>query len=361
MTTRLQPPTDATIESEAALREITGSPSQAVVLKKTDRIDAKGRVFLANSPFVCVAIRRGDGLVALIARGGASGFIQVIDDTTLLISDHAAAQLGDVAEDLAAQPSVGLLALIPGMNETLRINGRAEVVDGPEPAIRLSLDEMFYHCPKAFVRSHLWEPAGDERHVTIESLGLDEEVRLPALDVRCRALIQRSPFLFLGTSRTDGNADVSPRGDPAGFVRILDDRTLLLPDRRGNRLADSFCNILENPAAGLLFLVPGEPVVLRVQTRARVITDPDLLHPLTVQGKTPNLGLWLDVEDAVLSHTSMFGRARLWDAATQFDPARVPTIGELMVSQLACVGRGDGLSAELIDASLKQDAKDNLY
>jgi PPOX class probable FMN-dependent enzyme len=219
---------------------------------------------------------------------------------------------------------------------------------------------MFYHCPKAFVRSHLWEPTEDHHSNAVDSLGVDEEIRLPALDVRCRTVIQRSPFLFLGTSRTDGNADVSPRGDPAGFVRILDDRTLLLPDRRGNRLADSFCNILENPTAGLLFLVPGESVALQIQTRARVVTDPDLLRPLTVQGKTPNLGLWLEIEDAVLSRTSMFGPARLWDAA-QFDPARVPTIGELMVSQLACVGRGDGLSPELIDASLRQDAKDNLY
>jgi predicted pyridoxine 5'-phosphate oxidase superfamily flavin-nucleotide-binding protein len=130
MTTRLQPPPHTTIETEDALRGILGAPSQAVVLKKTDRIDAKGRIFLANAPFLCMAIRRGDGLVALTARGGAPGFIQVIDDTTLLISDHAA-RLGDVAEDLAAHSSVGLLALIPGMNETLRINGRAEVVDGP--------------------------------------------------------------------------------------------------------------------------------------------------------------------------------------------------------------------------------------
>jgi PPOX class probable FMN-dependent enzyme len=361
MTTRMQPPAEATIESEGALREIIGSPSRTVVLKKTDRIDAKGRIFLANAPFLCMTTRRGDGLVALTARGGAPGFIQVLDDTTLLISDDPAARLGDVAESLAAHPSTGLLTLIPGMNETLRINGRAEVVEGPEPAIRLTVEEMFYHCPKAFVRSHLWEAADAQHRDASDGLSDDDEITLPALDVRCRSLIQRSPFLFLGTSRSDGNADVSPRGDPAGFVHFLDDQTLLLPDRRGNRLADSFCNILENPTAGLLFLIPGESVALRLQTRARVVTDPDLLRPLTVQGQPPNLGLWLEVEDAVLSRSSLFYRARLWDAAAQFDPARVPTIGELMVSQLACVGRADGLSPELIDMAIQQDAKENLY
>lgn len=361
MTTRLQPSPETTIASEDALRAIIGAPSQGALTKKTDRIDAKGRVFLANAPFLCMAIRRSDGLVALTARGGAPGFIEVLDDATLHISDRLNERLGEGTESLGTHPSVGLLALIPGMNETLRINGRAEVVDGPEPAIRLVLDEMFYHCPKAFVRSHLWEPAVDQHPTALDGIGVDEEIHLPALDDRCRAVIQRSPFLFLGTSRTDGNADVSPRGDPAGFVRILDDRTLLLPDRRGNRLADSFTNILENPTAGLLFLVPDEPVTLRVQTRARVVTDPDLLRPLAVQEKAPNLGLWLEIDEVVLARTSIFGRAHLWDAATRFDPTRVPTIGELMVSQLACVGRGDGLSAEAIDASLRQDAKDNLY
>ena len=102
-----------------------------------------------------------------------------------------------------------------------------------------------------------------------------------------RTFVDRSPFVLLATSAADGTCDVSPRGDPPGFVRVLDDRTLLLPDRPGNRLADSLRNILANPHVGLLFIIPGIGDTLRVNGRATVVTDPALLESSTVEGKTP--------------------------------------------------------------------------
>src|SRR5262245_64356639 len=94
-----------------------------------------------------------------------------------------------------------------------------------------------------------------------------------------RQFVERSPFLCLATSAADGTCDVSPRGDPAGFVRVLDDRTLLLPDRPGNRLADSFRNVLENPHVALLFFIPGVTDTFRVNGRAELVTDSELLAP----------------------------------------------------------------------------------
>jgi PPOX class probable FMN-dependent enzyme len=330
-------------------------------MKKTERIDDKARAFLSRSPFLAMTTCLPDGSVDLSARGGDPGFIRVLDDRSILIADHPANRLGDAAGHLDARPFVGLIALIPGVNETLRINGRTEVMDGPEPALRVTVDEMFYHCPKAFIRSHLWDtPALPDEQDALD-LFSDGAVRLPALDARCRALIQRAPFLFLGTSQVDGNADVSPRGDPAGFVRMLEDRTLLLPDRPGNRLADSFTNILAHPYAALLFLIPGSSATLQVRARARIITDPNLLQPLAVEGRTPKVGVWLDVEDVRLGDPMLLQRSRLWDTAVRAERSSVPSIGELMVSQLACAGRADGLSPEMIDAGVERDAKENLY
>src|SRR5436190_15979558 len=102
-----------------------------------------------------------------------------------------------------------------------------------------------------------------------------------------RQFVERSPFLCLATSAADGTCDVSPRGDPPGFVRVLDERTLLLPDRPGNRLADSFRNVLENPHVALLFFIPGVSDTFRVNGRARIVEDPELLEPCTIEGKVP--------------------------------------------------------------------------
>src|SRR5437762_3410042 len=110
-----------------------------------------------------------------------------------------------------------------------------------------------------------------------------------------RTFLERSPFVLLATSASDGTCDVSPRGDPAGFVRILDDRTLLLPERPANRLADSLRNILANPRVGLLFVLPGAGETFRVNGRATLTTDRALLAPCAVEEKVPRLGILVDV------------------------------------------------------------------
>src|SRR6476646_10708808 len=112
-----------------------------------------------------------------------------------------------------------------------------------------------------------------------------------------RQFIERSPFLCLATSAADGSCDVSLRGDPAGFVRILDDRTLLLPDRPGNRLADTLTNLLADPAIGLLFLIPGVGDSFRVNGRGVITDDAELLAPSTVEGSAPRLGIVVSIEE----------------------------------------------------------------
>ncbi len=109
-----------------------------------------------------------------------------------------------------------------------------------------------------------------------------------------RQFVERSPFVVVATGRPDGGLDVSPRGDPAGFVRILDDRTLLLPDRPGNKLADTLTNLLEDDRIALLFLIPGVNDTFRVNGRARIVDDAELLAASEVEGKAPQLGILVD-------------------------------------------------------------------
>jgi PPOX class probable FMN-dependent enzyme len=147
-----------------------------------------------------------------------------------------------------------------------------------------------------------------------------------------RQLVERSPFLCLATSAADGTCDVSPRGDPAGFVRILDERTLLLPDRPGNRLADSLRNVLENPHVALLFVIPGVTDTFRVNGRAEIVTDPELLEPCAVDDKVPKLALRIEIEQAFTHCSKAFLRAGLWDPERFVDRDELPSPGELMRS-----------------------------
>jgi PPOX class probable FMN-dependent enzyme len=144
-----------------------------------------------------------------------------------------------------------------------------------------------------------------------------------------RRFIDLSPFMLLATSAPDGTCDVSPRGDPAGFVQVIDERTLLIPDRPGNRLADSLRNILRNPHVGLLFLIPGVGDTLRVNGRATLVTDVDLLEPLAVEGKTPKLGLLVEVDEVFTHCSKAFLRSQLWDPSRHVDRSELPSSGDV--------------------------------
>jgi PPOX class probable FMN-dependent enzyme len=165
------------------------------------------------------------------------------------------------------------------------------------------------------------------------------------LNVCTRPFIERSPFFCLATSDAEGRCDVSPRGDPAGFVRILDDETLLLPERPGNRIGDSLRNILQNPRVGLLFVIPGVGDTFRVNGRATITVDAALLAPCAVEGKVPRLGIIVDVEEAYTHCSKAFLRSNLWDPSRYVDRAELPTNGEIHR-----VLQGDAFDAKKYDA-----------
>ncbi|HXD66151.1 MAG TPA: pyridoxamine 5'-phosphate oxidase family protein [Solirubrobacteraceae bacterium] len=147
-----------------------------------------------------------------------------------------------------------------------------------------------------------------------------------------RQFIERSPFVCLGTASADGGLDVSPRGDPAGFVRILDERTLLLPERPGNRIADSLTNLLADPRIALLFLIPGVGDTFRVNGTAEIIDDPELLADSTMDGKVPRLGLLITVEECYTQCPKAIIRSELWNAERHIDRSVLPSSGAIFRS-----------------------------
>lgn len=156
-----------------------------------------------------------------------------------------------------------------------------------------------------------------------------------------RAFIEASPFAMLATCGPDG-LDASPRGDPAGFVVVEDEKTLLLPDRRGNNRVDSLLNVLADPRVALLFLVPGVGETLRVNGMARISVDPALLARFAVDDKLPRSVLIVDVQTVYFQCSRALLRSRLWDPATQVPRSALPSVGRILSDLTA--GTFDGVT-----------------
>jgi len=170
-----------------------------------------------------------------------------------------------------------------------------------------------------------------------------------------RALIEASPFVALATSGPEG-LDCSPRGDGHGLVRVADDRTLLLPDRRGNNRVDSLRNVVRDPRVGLLFLIPGAGSTLRVNGRAYLSIDQKLLDSFAVDGKPPRSVMVIKVEAVYFQCARAIVRSRLWDPERHVDPASLPTPGEI----LAALSDGE-VGGPAYDADWPERAKTSLW
>lgn len=154
--------------------------------------------------------------------------------------------------------------------------------------------------------------------------------RLTPLLVR---FIEASPFFLLATADAEGNCDVSPRGDPPGAVAVLDERTIALPDRLGNRRADGHRNLLANPHVGLLFVVPNVDETVRVNGRAFLTADPDLLDQLAQRGKPPKVAVVVEIDQVYMHCARSFLRAGMWKPETWPNPDDVPTLAAIMREQ----------------------------
>jgi len=176
---------------------------------------------------------------------------------------------------------------------------------------------------------------------------------IPEIDDICRAFIEKSPFVLLGSTDANGSMDVSPKGDPAGFIQVMDRSTLLIPDRPGNRRGDTLTNILQNPHIGLLFLVPGRSDTLRVNGTAEIVRDDDVRERFIMQGKVPMFVIAVTVKEAFFHCTKCVVRAGLWSSAHVHD--ELVSLGEAIVKHAKL-----DISIEEADAMVEEE-KTELY
>jgi PPOX class probable FMN-dependent enzyme len=235
------------------------------------------------------------------------------------------------------------------------------------------MTDVFYRCrriPCTILKN--WREKGevapikaDEETGMTSQEDLRERYALPTerarlktqrrLDEHCRNFIAHSPFLCLGTFGEAG-ADVSPRGDAPGFVRVLDDVTLAIPDWPGNNRLDSMTNLVTNPQVGLLFLIPGMLETFRVNGTAEITFNPEVLTLWNVDGKQPKAALLVTIREAFLHCGKALIRSHLWSPDHQMDRAALPSYGKILKDQ-TCVNE----TAEEIDASLAKSYATKLY
>lgn len=182
------------------------------------------------------------------------------------------------------------------------------------------------------------------------------EKTLSSLDRHCLTFIGRSPFVLIASTSSDGRMDISPKGDAAGFVRVLDERTLVIPDRPGNQRFDTFRNLFESPRVGLLFLIPGKRETLRVGGTAEVIRDPGVLATLAAHGKVPALAIAVHVDEAFFHCAKCVIRSRLWEPGQWPSLDGLPSLAETMKDAASIPA-----PIEVVEGLVKEDEDQRLY
>jgi len=343
------------IATVAQLEDVVGSRPLGSLLKTIDAIDTHCERLLALSPFAVLGLADAAGNACATAIGGPTGFARVESQRRLRLPapETVTAATGTPA---------ALLFFVPGLGETLRVNGR---VGSTNDGLVVEVEEAFAHCAKALIRSALWKGgAPAEQAPTPAAPGSG-----PLADPEIRDFLARAPFAVLTSRDASDAADASPKGDPAGFLAIVGERTVAVPDRPGNRRTDTFHNVLGNPATAILALVPGDPRSLELSGRARLSDDPALLAPMAVRGKVPKLAMLLDVERAVLAPSAAIVAADLWNPANVLDAGELPRMSQVFIDHvklnkqrgIAAAAMRKLASERVLSAALAKDYQNNLY
>ena len=182
------------------------------------------------------------------------------------------------------------------------------------------------------------------------------EKTLSALDHHCLTFIKRSPFVLIASSNGEGRMDISPKGDAPGFVKVLDEQTLAIPDRPGNQRFDTFRNLFESARVGLIFLIPGKRETLRISGKAEVVRDSELLATFAVNGKVPALAIAVHVEEAFFHCAKCIIRSHLWQAEQWPSLEGLPTLAQTMKDAASIPA-----PVEVIEGIIKEDEEKRLY
>ncbi|MEU5291042.1 2Fe-2S iron-sulfur cluster-binding protein [Streptomyces umbrinus] len=323
----------------SALRRLTtadevestvGLPASAVMLKQISALDEGCRTVLARCPIAAFGYRDADGTSRTTFIGGTPGFVRVHSPTRISFS---------LPEPGDPHGPVSFFFLLPGVGEILRVNGSVAARKGAETTVDIA--EAYVHCAQAVLRSRLWQPPAPAESVAPATPGApaasaaefagDGPLRRPGV----AEFLAAAPFLALSTWDGSGGSDTSPRGDRQEVARILDGRTLVVPDRKGNKRADTLHNLLADDRLSFAALVPGRTGVLHVRGRGAITDDPALLETMALRGMPPHLALLIDVEHAEVTGSDAVARSRLWTPGAHVDRGAVPDLMALAGEHLA--------------------------
>ncbi|WP_404314942.1 pyridoxamine 5'-phosphate oxidase family protein [Prescottella equi] len=309
------------ISTVAELEAIYGEQPPLTLEKSISVLDEHCVAFLSFAPFAVLGVQ---------GRSGAQHSVIVGGDPGTLTAEHATALRVDVAggvvpPDVEDGAPAGLVALVPGYGETLRVNGRVRR-DGE--SVVLDVEEAFLHCARCVTRSKLWRDhqPSELAPTTMGGSGFD--------DPHVLAFLGATSFLTLSSTDAGGHGDVSPKGDDRGFLVPLDSHRIALPDRPGNRRTDTFRNLLANPAVSLLALVPGDDRVLEVRGTAHVTTDPAVRARVQGGGVLPELALVIDAERVDLRHEDSLQASGLWRPDRRIPKGALPTAGAIWTAHV---------------------------
>ncbi len=335
---------DDRIHTLAALEAVVGPKPAAIDLKVIDHLDALARRWLAASPLAFAGFSSALQPSVTVA-GDAPGFAVASDERRLRLPR---ASLDD-ARQAAPGSGAGLLFLVPGLGETLRVNGTVAAVS--DEAIEITVEECYAHCAKALLRSDFWRPASSG-----------------PVPSGTTAFLQASRFMALATADERQRTDLSPKGDPPGLLVRAFDRGIRFADRPGNRRTDSLRNLLAQPNAAALLIVPGHARVAVIQGNVSLSADFRQRQEFSVQDKTPKLVASFESPFIALRESAALARARLWASSMapppDIDPAavfaahvRLNKAGGLR----AALARGMVSIPGLMRKGLAEDYKRNLY
>lgn len=346
----------STLTTTADLEAVVGARTDAGTYKSITFLDQHCDAMLVRSPLSFLGTVDGDGRLRTTVMGGAPGHTSIGAPTRL---DLLALGSDDALVDGAP---AGLLTLVPGYGETLRVNGRLRLGAG-ESLASVEVEEAFVHCAKAILRSKLWsaEPVADDPWADV---GEVDDLDHPAV----RAFLAASPFLALTSVDGHGRADVSPKGDPAGFVHVLEDGRIAIPDRPGNLRTDTLHNLMDRPELSVLAVVPGAEHVLELSGRATVTDDASLLAALSANGKAPAAAVVVEVAHVGLRPEPALDAAALWDTSRHLAPGELPRASQMWSDHVqihAGLGVGDDadrlVPVDELHLGIEQNYRDGLY
>lgn len=325
------------------LRDTIGNPIASIEAKKLNHFEKHSLFYLAHASLL--AITSPAFTVPILLVSVKDSELSIHNESEFSVTISAPPKQSVVAEREQVTKPCGIYTLVAGYEESLRLNGTVslKIVGEEKIQLTITLTEHYFHCAKSIKRANFWKP--ETTVVNSEEVSGLDEARFNNSDVQ--DFIRSAPFLLLATQDAEGNMDLSPRGDPDGFLRVLEEGKVLMPERPGNKIADSLTNLLANPAVALILFKPGDNKTLVIAGDGKLTRSKAQLEPSAVKGKTPAIAIEIDVKDCFYGENPGLVNMDLWNKNNFVDRSEMPSLGTIVSEQLTEANKMPGGKGKL--------------